>query len=183
MKSVIIIASGPSLCQEDVISCITDGRDAIAINSSWKIIPTCKYIYSGDFNWWHHYYHTINVGANLWTSSKVASRLYSINHHRLRCRSFNSGAKAILFAVERGYDHIILLGFDCALSESGRTHWHGDHPSGLGNPSLDKMYNWLKQFELLKELLPGVEIINSSRKTALNVFPCVELKQALLSIR
>ncbi|WP_072017582.1 hypothetical protein [Erwinia typographi] len=181
MKSVIIIGSGPSLCKDDVDLCVSDGRDIVSVNSSWVLSPKCKYVFSGDLNWWNHNYNKLAGYSSLWTSSFKASKIYSLNY--MVCEAFltNSGAKAIDFAVKIGYEHIVLLGFDCELSERGDTHWHGDHPAGLGNPTIDSFNKWKLQFRELRIKTPSVEIVNCSRSSSIDAFPRSPLSQCLIS--
>ncbi len=90
----------------------------------------------------------------------------------------NSGLGAIALAAHWGASRIILLGYDCQHT-GGRTHWHGDHPQGLGNAGVVKL--WPGQFAQLAGRLKGVEIVNCSRETALRCFPREPLEVALSS--
>lgn len=88
----------------------------------------------------------------------------------------NSGAGAISLAAHAGAARVLLLGYDCQRSE-GRTHWHGDHPQGLGNAG--SLHKWPAQFANLRRAIPAVEVFNCSRATALTVFPLAELEDML----
>jgi hypothetical protein len=87
----------------------------------------------------------------------------------------NSGAGAILLAAYFGAERIILLGYDCSVEHG--SHWHGNHPEGLGN--CESVGHWQRYFAEVNRLLPHVEIINSSRRTALDIWPRVPLEDAL----
>lgn len=82
--------------------------------------------------------------------------------------SQNSGAGAIALAVSQGAGRVILLGYDCQLT-GGRAHWHPDHPGLMGN--CGALADWPRQYRQLARQLPGIQIINCSRDTALDVFP------------
>lgn len=89
----------------------------------------------------------------------------------------NSGAGAISLAERFGARRIILLGYDCGYAANGKRHWHGDHPEKLGNAV--SMPKWAGQFKEMAGHLGNCEIINASRRTALSIWPRVELEQAL----
>jgi hypothetical protein len=81
----------------------------------------------------------------------------------------NSGYQAIGLAHLFGAARILLLGFD--FSRDGtRTHWHGDHPRGLGNGG--SYPSWVAAMNGLATDLKaaGVEVINCSRRTAIACF-------------
>lgn len=88
----------------------------------------------------------------------------------------NSGAGAISVAARQGAERIILLGYDCQHT-GGMAHHHEDHPQGLPNATTVK--NWPSHFRDLAGRIGHVEIINSSRATALQQWPRMALEQAL----
>jgi acetyl-CoA acetyltransferase len=89
----------------------------------------------------------------------------------------NSGYQAINLAYMLGAARIVLLGFDMQAT-GGKTHWHGDHPAGLGNPS--DFSGMIKAFDALAEDLKmmGVKVINSTTTTALRCFERMPLDLA-----
>lgn len=91
----------------------------------------------------------------------------------------NSGYQAISLAALFGATTIILLGFDFQRT-SGKSHWHGDHPRGLGNGG--NFTSWISHMnQLAKDLArANVRVINCSRKTALKCFPQVPIEDALM---
>lgn len=91
----------------------------------------------------------------------------------------NSGAGAVALAARWGARRIVLVGFDCQHT-GGQRHWHGDHPPGTaGNAAPKTVLKWPQQFRELKPRLRGIQVINATRETALDVFPRAELEQAL----
>ncbi|HEY4437671.1 MAG TPA: hypothetical protein VGN40_16090 [Lelliottia sp.] len=90
---------------------------------------------------------------------------------------FNSGQRAIQLAVHLGAERVILLGYDCTLANGA--HWHGRHPVTMHNPVPREVERWHTDFSTLAGLLPGVEIINASRETALTCFTRLSLEAAL----
>lgn len=88
----------------------------------------------------------------------------------------NSGAGALMLAVRRGADRVVLVGYDCQYA-GPRRHWHADHRRPLGNAG--SMPKWADQFRAMRPHLLGVEVVNATRQTALDCFPRVSLEEAL----
>jgi hypothetical protein len=70
----------------------------------------------------------------------------------------------------------VLLGYDCQRT-GGKAHWHGDHPSKLGNAA--RMNDWADGFRQLAQDHKSITIVNASRDTALDCFKRVDLQTAL----
>jgi len=90
----------------------------------------------------------------------------------------NSGYQAINIAYLFGATKIVLLGYDMQKTD-GKSHWHGDHPKGLHKNPM--MASWIKNFgQLARDLNDeGVETINATRNTALEMFKKQPLSVAL----
>lgn len=181
MDTVIICASGPSLHHQDCEQLTSAGFPVIAVNSSWRAVPGCNYVYAGDLRWWDANIAALPDTAELWTCNYRAHKRYGINLFDTDTRwSFNSGQRSILFAASLGAKNIILLGFDCCVSSG--SHWHGDH-AGLDNPTAENTRRWLGEFSSTAMALAGkVNIINSSRQTALKCFRRLGLNEALREV-
>lgn len=178
MKTFICVASGPSLTQEDCASANISGLPIVAVNSSWMAIPHCQHIFAGDYLWWAHNHDLVISGAACWTQSQRAVDMYGVRLFRPAGGGpFNSGQRAIQLAAHLGAERIILLGYDCTLVNG--THWHGNHPDTMHNPVAREVARWHSDFSSLVSLLPGVEIINASRHTALTCFPRLTIEAAL----
>jgi hypothetical protein len=94
----------------------------------------------------------------------------------------NSGVLAIALAHRFGAARITLLGYDCQHT-GGKTHWHGDHPRGMGNAgSIAGTKNaprWSEQFDQVAERVKSAAVVNASRVTALAAFPRAPLEECL----
>ncbi|WP_277972434.1 hypothetical protein [Pantoea agglomerans] len=176
MDRAIIFGSGPSLTAEDADVAASSGWPLITVNSSWQMVPDCDVIYAGDLEWWEQNYALITSDAARWTCHPLAAQRYRLKLHVAR-GSYNSGMRAIQFAVSQGARRILLLGFDCC-TRSG-THWHGDHPAGLRNPVPNTPARWLRHFESVACLRDVADIINCSRITRLTQFRRMALTDAL----
>ncbi|MCQ4370003.1 hypothetical protein [Enterobacter asburiae] len=169
MKTFICVASGPSLTANDCALASGSGYPVIAVNSSWRAVPDCQHIYAADFAWWDQYHDSLTVSAERWTQSRRANSRYGVKLFRPSENGpFNSGQRAIQLAAHLGAEKVILLGYDCTL-ENG-AHWHGSHPATMHNPVPREVIRWHEDFSSLAGQLPGVEIINASRHTALTCF-------------
>ncbi len=181
MNTYIICASGPSLNQSDCALITRSGLPVIAVNSSWRAVPDCEYVYAGDLCWWDANIGVLPPSAALWTCNYRAHTRYGLHLFDTDTRwAFNSGQRSILFAASLGAENIILLGFDCSVADG--SHWHGDH-AGLDNPTAESAERWRGEFASTARALAGkVNIINSSRQTALKCFRRLSLVEALREV-
>lgn len=119
--------------------------------------------------------------GELWSQDVNACKKYGINHIQGSNKSkgltknlneivygSNSGHQAINLAYIWGASRIILLGYD--MEARGKSHWFGDHPSGLNIASPFKAY--IENMNILANDAKArqLKIINASRETALKCF-------------
>ena len=88
----------------------------------------------------------------------------------------NSGYQAINLALHLGATRIILLGFDMHC-HSGLSHFFGDHPPNF--ISNTKYERFIAAYRTIKPEQYGIEILNCSRETALDMFPRHNLEDVL----
>lgn len=146
----------------------------ITVNTSYQIAPWADAIFAIDNEWWKKY-----IGDVIY---QFSGRRFSSNNcaqvQKIKIETYgNSGAAAISLAAKIKAKKIVLLGYDCKYSETGKRHWHGDHPAGLGNAR--NISNWFERFNQLAKDFPNTEIINASRDTALECFKRQLLDEAL----
>lgn len=178
MKTIICIASGPSLTFDDCTKAYHSGMPIIAVNSSWSAVQECDHIFAADYLWWTNYHDTITSRAKRWTQSERAKSQYGVNLFRpADSGPFNSGQRAVQLAAYLGANRVILLGYDCCMEKGA--HWHGMHPPAMHNPDPGEVARWHTDFSTLVSKLPHVEIINASRHTALTVFPRTTIEAAI----
>lgn len=78
----------------------------------------------------------------------------------------NSGAQAINLAAQTGAWRILLLGFDMQKVK-GETHFFGDHPRPLNQPSPYQDF-WRGMWSMAAALNEaGIEVLNGSPESAL----------------
>lgn len=132
-----------------------------------------------DEVWWR--YHRQEIGDNF-RGAKFSHGhrpgVTRVRHPYLGAQGQNSGAGAIAVAHHFGARRVLLLGYDCQHT-GGKTHWHGDHVKGAGVGNAGSVDRWPAQFRDLLRFVPGLEIINCSRATALSVFPRASLEDVL----
>lgn len=190
----VCMASGPSLCAEDV-NYVKAHRDentkVIVTNTTFRMAPWADILYACDGQWWDKHIDEVEAkfhgerycyapkASELYGATKVAG----VHGGKLQTppkisTGGNSGHQAVHLAYNMGARHIYLLGYDMART-FGKSHWHGDHPPGLGNAGpVDRWVGFMEELSKgLKER--GVKVINCSRHTALTCFPRAKIKDVL----
>lgn len=176
-----VIASGPSLTQEDVDAVRGHGT-VVAVNNAGFTAPWADYLYAGDTHWWTKYNEDCNFAGTKLTISRYHFRWGAkhLQHGGFKEQfgkskinlggkdSANSGFQALNYAITQGATHIALLGFDYQHS-GGKTHFHGDHPRPMKNaPNPDQ---WLATMEkAAAHGTHGSKVINCSRESAITCF-------------
>lgn len=155
------------------------------------LAPWADCLYACDGEWWDKYIVEVRdrFKGELWTQDEAAAKRYGLHRvsgadkpglgkNGLIHFGGNSGHQMINLAYLFGAARIILLGFDMQRTD-GKSHHHGDHPGNL-NKSLP-FHTWMKKFPLIASDLKaeGVEVINCTRKTALNCFEKRSLEEVL----
>lgn len=198
VKPFVLVASGPSLTQEQVDQC-RGKAVVIVINNNYKLAPWADHLYACDPSWWQWHEDDPDLLAfkgKKWTQNqnwKEETERFKQKHHLTFIESkseyglsespniihqgSNSGYQAINLAYHLGAKRIILLGYDMQATD-GKSHWHGDHPNGIKSsyPAFVRHFNSMSAHA--KEL--GLEIINCTAKTALTCFPRKKLENVLL---
>lgn len=198
-KRFIIFASGPSLTEQDV-KFVKDNRDEdqelIVINDCYRIAPWAEYMYACDENWWNKHGTDVkeNFSGECWTQDRKSAQKWELKlqegiHADGLCSprpnkngkilihfGSNSGYQAINLAYLWGAKEIMLLGYDMKKADNGKTHWFGDHPTGLNNNS--PYTSFVQKFKKLADDLQkeGVKVVNCTRSTALNCFQKQQLE-------
>jgi hypothetical protein len=187
LKTIVCVASGPSLTPEDVNYC-RGKAEVIVVNDNWRLAPWADYLYATDYQWWKHYLPEVRekFSGKLLTVDEAAHDRLGVPWVRgkdepglskrrdILHTGDNSGYAAINFAYHLGAERIVLLGYDMQ-----GTHWFGDHPPEFC--TLNDFPDYLSNFPKLAEdlLCEGVRVINATRSTALECFPRMTIEEAL----
>lgn len=197
MKTIGIVASGPSLTVADCVTLRKCCDEIIAVNDNWRIVDA-DHLYSADYNWWVHHIGDVarDYDGTCWSCDPengsnwgkhdpaawgitalicdVGGKGLSIDKGTV-VGGQNSGYQAINLALHLGADRIILIGYDMTWT-GGKSHWFGDHPQGMNNSAPDK---YADNFKTIKPEDYAVEIINCTRITTLDAFPIQKLEDII----
>jgi hypothetical protein len=191
-KTVVILASGPSLTEEQITAARMSGFDTIVVNSTHEKMLDATMLYAGDFMWWKA--NVAKVRATFkgqrWTQDLTTSQRWpEIKRFRGATReglgrdaiytNGNSGVQAINLAYLLHYQRAILLGFDMKLGPKGEKHHHPDHPRPLvQGQTFDE---WLKKLEVFAKGCREVkfDVINATPGSAMRCFPMADWSKVL----
>ena len=195
-NTAIIVASGPSLTQEDCDKLKDTGWKIIAVNNSWERVPFADVLFACDVSWWN--VHKDKVKAEFkgecWSTSRRAKEIHNTNYvigednpglnttGRVNLGG-NSGYQAINLAYMFGAKTILMLGLDCKPAEDGKAHWFGQH--GVGLSQKQNYGRWKEAFPRLARDLKryNIQAYNLSRETALSCFDRMTLEEAIDKFR
>jgi hypothetical protein len=176
---VAVLASGPSLCEEDVSKVRIAGLLIIAVNSSWMMAPDCDVLVAGDYRWWKAYGEHAPQCLRISRSDR-AEKHYNAKRMKSRVRhGYNSGMVAVEWAIRKGASKVIMLGFDCSLKNGA--HWHGGH-TDTPDPNELRVKRWKEQFAELRRAYPKADVVNCSRYTEIDAFPVRQLEHVLCGL-
>lgn len=161
--TVVCIASGPSLTDDQCLEVKRSGHPTIAVNNSWMMAGFARILYAGDLAWWDMYHGYCSFTGERWTNSPRAADKYGLKLHKVY-GAHSSGQRAIELAIQQGAKRVILIGYDCHVN--GGAHWHPDHAGK--NPDAARCAKWLQQYRSLQT--KGAEIINCTPGSALTQF-------------
>lgn len=195
MTTIVCIAGGPSLLRADVALCERAGLVLMGINNAYQITDKLTYHYACDTKWWREHYpytqaHTRKFSLKSKKKDEGHSGVEQMQRGQRDVVSHkwpilgtggNSGFQALNLAYLLGYKTIILLGYDMQ-EQDGQTHWHPDHDfKGATNPAQSTFRTWIKTYNKIAPELAsvGVHVLNATRRTALDAFPCVKLEDVL----
>lgn len=203
-KTVLILASGPSLsqCLPSIRQVVGDPAvAAIAVNSTGidsdgpnglvsAAAPWADMLYGADVEWWGHYAQRalkfprlkVTCSDNPF-SAVLMLRItgndgYDPTPGTIRTGG-NSAYQALHIAAQAGAKRILLCGVD--LHARNGSHHHGDHPSRLRNTSDSSFRNMIRRFRSLVDPMRalGVEVLNCSEDSDLDAFRKVPIEEAL----
>jgi hypothetical protein len=185
-RTVVCIASGPSLTQSDCDLVRASGHPTIVVNRSFRIAPWADILFGMDAPFWNEHLAELErtFAGERWGYVRMPKEMRIIaTKGELYPKGWgNSGSFAISLAVVAAPLKIALLGYDCQLGPNGEKHWHEDYPGKMGNAQSIK--RWPYQFELIGRYAQshGIRVVNCSRVTALSCFERSALEKELARI-
>ena len=185
--TIVVVASGPSLCQADVVDTVS--FPTIAVNDAYRLMPFASMLFGGDLRWW-----IWNPAAQLMRCPKYSlhasvtppiQRLERTGQDGLEVEptGLRSGGHSGYAAMNLAYHLVgdtgtlVLLGYDMQKPVEGPAHFFGDHP----DQSAPRFDQWIPKYLDLYEALTarGVTVWNCSRETAIPSIPRKPLREAL----
>lgn len=195
-STIVCIGTGPSLTHEDVEFCRDKAR-VIAINDAYTVAPWADVLYACDVKWWKwHNGVPAFTGLKYALAPKTNDRIgdqvirqagiQALQNHGTYGLSLdptgvstghNSGYQAINVALHFGASRIVLLGYDMGRSPKQASHFFGEHRD-RSQPPYERC---LAAFATLVAPLraASVDVVNSSRHSALRCFPQITLEESL----
>lgn len=189
VKSIIVIASGPSLTQNQVDTAKASGLPIMVINDNYKLVPEAEFLFAADLQWWYHNYYIVPETISCYTLDRHIEHLerriggcsdrlkgVSFTHDREELdlddeiihHGSNSGYMGLQLAVILGYTKLIMIGFDHQHT-NGMRHWFGDHDSKIFKVNADHVDKWVDSIDGLVYYMThkGIDIVNCSNETAI----------------
>ena len=186
-KTVVCLASGPSItkCQVEIVR--NSECPTIAVNNTFQLAPWCDILFAADLRWWYRYFEEASqnkselwtikgVGEHFYKRTKSTPRINEVDFVRHPClgkgnvvsHGGNSGYIAINLAYLFGANKIVLVGYDHQHTNN-KTHWHGDHDKKQFTQNAGDTDRWLDNFDILAGELKeeGVDLVNCSISTAI----------------
>jgi hypothetical protein len=185
-RLVVVAATGAGLTPEVAAQCA--GVPTIAVSDAYRLMPTADVLYSCDARWWDH--HRPQFAGEKWSTHQVGrnDKRGAADRHGLHlvpgapgqvfrtdgtiAYGSNSGFQAIGLAILFGATRIVLVGFNL-----GGPHFFGTHPRPLVNSNCRQFLPHF--YQAARRMPPGVVIVNTTPKSALNCWPEMPLGEAL----
>jgi hypothetical protein len=187
-STIAIIGAGPSLTPDDCEYVRGRVTATIAVNMAYKLAPWADVLYGCD-------------GSKFWKWQKGVPSFHGLKYAMTRnaygiptlrnagdpglsldpaalCTGQNSAYQSVGIARHFGAKRIILLGVDMKRGPKGQKHFQGgDHQDGSQPPFRLCLSLWATIVAPLQA--QGIEVINCTPNSALTVFPCRALREAL----
>jgi hypothetical protein len=167
-----VVASGESVTA--AVAARVRHLPCVAVSDGFKLAPWARALVSSDSPWWRKTEGALKFAGDKWSMSGFEGTSRIIPHGCIGTHT-NSGLVGVDRAVTYyGAKRVLLLGIDMV-----GTHFFGPHKS-LTNTTPERFEFFMAQFAAYaEEMRPGVEIINCSPISALEVFPKRALEDVL----
>jgi PKD repeat protein len=147
------------------------GLKVVAVSNTYELAPWADVLVSNDKTWWTNTPSSMEFDGEKFCGLAIEPPR-GVTKFPGATSGGNSGLLAIQVAVSKGATRILLLGFDM-----GGSHYFGDHPAPLKNPTPQRFEVFKRQFAGYKP--KDVEIINCTPDSALKCYPFGDVKEFL----
>jgi hypothetical protein len=165
-ETCVIVATGPSIDQNQIDVVKNIGVHCITVNNSYKLVPWSIAHISCNKNWWEYYTKEKDLielkhsGCELWTQHREIAESFGINYIKTihsgkngnglsKDRSYihenhGSGPMAINLATHYGFKKIILIGHDLKYAKDydGKKRNVGSTPRHFFGEYPKEMQHW-----------------------------------------
>lgn len=207
-QTCVILASGPSLNDEQIELVRKASPRVIAINKEFQTYPEADILYCCDLKFWRWHkgcrdfngirlsqdarvqrdldpdIEWVEASVNPFAGEPFKTGGFDPDPERVRT-GFHSGYQAVHVALHLNPAKIILLGYDMKPGPNGETHHHGGHR----DPESGKRYGvreeeYPRRMKVMPTILPeverrGIPVINCTPGSALECFPKARLYETL----
>jgi len=190
-STVFVIGGGPSIASMQLG--LLMGQYVVGVNSAFHLDIPVAVTFFGDSRWLIWEYDSLcqkqYAGILVTCQAKLknpddlpikrlakSKKTQGITEKRYEISWNNSsGGAAINLAYHLGARRIVLIGYDMGIN-NGRHNFHDSYP--VGKPERNPYRHFLKSFDRIKDDADklGVEILNATPNSNLNVFPKVRLE-------
>ena len=163
----VVLATGESLLPDpQAIADRVRHLPTVAVNDAYRLAPWAAALVACDGKWWQEHSAALEFAGERWCANGVARGVGKISRHGAIGSQTNSGLLGLDYWVRRGARAVLLLGIDMR-----GTHYFGPHVK-LRNTSAGRFDFFRAQFRAYaQQMPPGVEVVNCSLDSALDVFP------------
>lgn len=195
--TVAIVGGGPSLSLKQVRliakakMCPNSNVRVMAVNDAIYPCWFADWHHACDWSWWVEHIQNVHTFPGIKTTLAedvpepwVTGYLHNTGSDGFDpdptcCRTgANSVYQGMHIALHAGVKKIVLVGVDMKNSADGEAHWFGDHRDGRrANFAGEIIPKFAGLLPAIKER--GVEVINASPGSALEIFPHMDLAAAL----
>ena len=172
----VVLATGESLLPDpQAVADRVRHLPTVAVSDAYKLAPWAQALVACDGKWWNTHPDAMRFAGERWLANGTARGVARIKAGGVICTQTNSGLLGLDYWIRRGAQRVLLLGIDMR-----GTHYFGPHLT-LRNTTPAWFEVLLAQFAVYaKQLPPGVEVVNCSLDSALEVFPKRALDDVLL---
>jgi len=167
-----VLATGPSMSQA-VADSVRDRCRVVAVSDSYRLAPWADALASTDGKWWKANLEALDFAGQKFTAAPSFIALEGVERLTVDTGT-NSGLLGLMVAIKLGATRVLLCGLDL---HSPGNHFFGKHPAPLRSSEQRHLELHKRQFRAYRPR--GVEIINCTPGSALDVYPMGDLENEL----